>query len=57
VRRKLFFTGIVVAMLLLAALGASISLARGARARLRALAPRRRETAGLTLETSATHTS
>jgi hypothetical protein len=52
-RRKLFLTGIVVAMLLLAALGASISLVRGARARLRA--PRRPETAGLTLETS-THT-
>jgi VIT1/CCC1 family predicted Fe2+/Mn2+ transporter len=36
-RRKLFFAGIVVALLLLAALGASLSLVRGARRRLAGL--------------------
>ena len=50
-RRRLLFTAFVAALLLLAALGASISLARGTRARLRAgLAPRRRATTNLTLE-------
>jgi hypothetical protein len=54
-RRKLLLTGLVVALLLLAALGASISLVRGARGRLRAgLAPRRRAGANLTIERSAT---
>ena len=54
-RRKLLLTGLVVALLLLAALGASISLARGAKGRLRAaLAALRRAGTDLTLERSAT---
>ncbi len=54
-RRKLLLTGLVLALLLLAAVGASISLVRGAKARLRTgLAPRSRQTTNLTLERSAT---
>jgi hypothetical protein len=54
-RRKLLLTGLVVALLLLAALGASISLVRGARGRLRAvLALHRRAGTNLTFERSTT---
>jgi hypothetical protein len=53
-RRKLLFTSLVVALLLIAALGASISLARGAKARLRAVLASRRAATNLTLERSTT---
>jgi len=54
-RRKLLLAGLVVALLLLAALGFSISLARGAKGRLRAaFASRRRAATNLTLERSTT---
>ena len=53
-RRKLLFTGLVVGLLLFAALGASISLARAGRGRLRAAHPRRRACTNLTFERSAT---
>jgi hypothetical protein len=54
-RRKLLLTGLAVALLLFAALGVSISLARGAKSRLRAvLAPRRRAATNLSLERSTT---
>ena len=55
-RRKLLLTGLVIALLLLAAVGASISLVRGVKGRLRAraLVPRRRAGANLTFERSTT---